>query len=79
MKTTTFSASVYGELGRYPLYICRHVRKIKYWIKIIDTENFIVKNTYNTMLNDAENGAKNCASNVKDLLNSHGFTYNYMG
>ena len=27
------------------------------------------------MLNDAENGDKNWASNVKDLLNSHGFTY----
>ena len=53
MKTTTFSASVYGELGRYPLYICRHVRIINYWIKIINTENFIVKTIYNTMLNDA--------------------------
>ena len=30
------------------------------------------------MLNDAENGAKNWASNVKDLLNSHGFTYIYV-
>ena len=75
VKTTTFSASVYGELGRYPLYICRHVRIIRYWIKIINTENFIVKPIYNTMLNDAENGAKNWASSVKDLLNSHGFTY----
>ena len=27
------------------------------------------------MLNDAENGDMNWASNVKDLLNSHGFTY----
>ena len=75
LKTTTFSASVYYELGRYPLFICRHVRIIKYWIKIINTENFIVKTIYNTMLNDAENGAKNWASNIKDLLNSHGFTY----
>ena len=27
------------------------------------------------MLNDAVNGAKNWASNVKNLLNNHGFTY----
>ena len=75
VKTTTFSASVYGELGCYPLSICRHVRIIKYWIKIIKTENCIVKTIYTTMLNDAENGAKNWASNVSDLLNNHGFTY----
>ena len=57
VKTTTFSASVYGELGRYPLYIiCRHARIIRYWIKIINTEKCIVKTIYNTMLNDAENG-----------------------
>ena len=64
VKTTTFSASVYGELDRHPLFICRHVRIIKYWIKIIKTENFILKTTYITMLNDAENGAKNWASKV---------------
>ena len=27
------------------------------------------------MLNDAENGAKNWASQVRYLLNNHGFTY----
>ena len=27
------------------------------------------------MLNDAENGAKNWASKIRDLLNNHGFTY----
>ena len=27
------------------------------------------------MLNDTENGAKNWEGKVKDLLNSHGFTY----
>ena len=75
VKTTTFSASVYGELGKYPLYICRQVRIIKDWIKLIKTENFIVKTIYTTMLNDAENGAKNWASKVRDLLDNNGFTY----
>ena len=57
VKTTTFSASVYGELGRCHLYICnvRHVRINKCWIKIIKTENLIVKTICITMLNDAEN------------------------
>ena len=32
VKTTTLSASVYGEVGRYPLYICRQIRIITYWI-----------------------------------------------
>lgn len=31
VRLNTFTAGVYGELGRYPLYISRYVRIIKYW------------------------------------------------
>ena len=34
-KRTTQNDFVYGELGRYPMFISRYVRIIKYWLKIV--------------------------------------------
>lgn len=34
VRSNTCNAAMYGKLGRYPLYIGRYVRIIKYWIKI---------------------------------------------
>ena len=42
--------TVYGELGRYPLYISIYVRTIIYWTKVIQTENMIIKSLYDTMI-----------------------------
>ena len=33
MNTPT--TAVYGELGRYPLYISRYLRILKYWLRLI--------------------------------------------
>ena len=33
VKLSCSNASVYGELGRYPLYVSRYVRMVKYWCK----------------------------------------------
>ena len=35
VKRTTQNDFVYGELGRYPMYIFRYCRIISYWLKII--------------------------------------------
>ena len=35
VKKTTQNDFVYGELGRYPMYIFRYIRIIKYWLKIV--------------------------------------------
>lgn len=35
VKRSTANFFVYGELGRYPMYIGRFVKIIKFWIKII--------------------------------------------
>ena len=44
VKRSTPNCFVYGELGTYPLYIERHVRVIKYWLKIIS--NKVDRNNY---------------------------------
>lgn len=76
VKFNTCNAAVYGELGRYPLYINRYVRIIKYWFKIVNSNNIILKSMYNHALDDHNNkGYTNWVSNVKTLLNNYGFAY----
>jgi hypothetical protein len=69
------SNSVYGELARYPLYISRYVRIIRYWCKLLQSNNSLIKVLYMQGHNDCENGCKNWVYNVKTLLNSYGFGY----
>ncbi len=61
MKASTSNAGVYGELARYPLYVQRYVRIVKYWCKLLNTTNCI----------DAENGKTNWVAKLKDLLYIH--------
>lgn len=37
---------VYSELGRLPVSIMRTLRIIKYWLKLIQTESWILRNIY---------------------------------
>ena len=41
-KMNTPTTAVYGELGRYPLYISRYVRILEYWFRLIQTDNIIM-------------------------------------
>ena len=74
VKHKTCSDGVYGELGRYPLYIQRYVRMIKYWCKLITTENILLKTIYNDALKDCNKGLKNWVYNIKKLLDDFGFS-----
>ena len=57
---------VYGELGRFPLYITRYGRIIKFWLKVVNSDNNkLIKVTYNRQ--------SNWAMNVKNLLFTTGF------
>jgi hypothetical protein len=71
----TSNAAVYGELARYPLYILRHVKILKFWFRIIKTDNVILKEVYNISLNDCNNSKTNWVTKVKKLLNENGFNY----
>ena len=73
-RLLAFDVGVYGELGRYPLYISRYVRIISYWCKVINTDNILMKKIYKQGLNDCNKGCKNWVSNIKTMLNNYGFT-----
>ena len=48
---------------------------VKYWFKLIQTDNIILKSIYNQALNDCQNGRSNWVSNIKTLLDNYGLSY----
>ena len=45
-QLNTCNAAVYNKLIRYPLFIKRYDQIIKYWLKIIHSDNIILKKSY---------------------------------
>jgi hypothetical protein len=66
--------AVYGELGRYPLYVKRYVQIIKYWLHIVNSDNIILKYVYRFLLEKCNLGVNNWAKRVKSLLDQFGFS-----
>lgn len=68
VKQSTQNDFVYGELGRIDYQAHRYINIIKYWLKVVYTdERKYIKCIYNMMLNDIElrPNKQNWASNVK--------------
>ena len=67
---------VYGELGRYPLYINSSVRCIRYWFKVLQMEpNRLPRQAYSMLVLLDESGKRNWVTCIKELLQSLGFDY----
>ena len=51
VRNKTPNDVVYGELGRYPLFIPATVRFVKYWLKLLrQTDNLYSKESYKMLL-----------------------------
>ena len=75
VKTSTSNAGIYGELGRYPLYLFRFVRIIRYWCKLMHTNNIVMSAVYKAAVDDILKGLNNWAGNEKSLLEEFGFAH----
>ena len=67
---------VYFELGRTPLYINRYIRMICYWLKLLETDNCILKNLYEDMYESTclkLNDKLNWSCKIRDILYRYGF------
>jgi hypothetical protein len=73
VRKSTSNVAVYGELGRYPLYINRYVRIVKFWFKIISSSNIIITTIVNSCMSDINIGYTNWFANVRSLLEKYGF------
>ena len=65
---------LYGETGRYPLFIRTAVKCIRYWIKLsmLPTSR-ICKQAYEMLLVQHEAGGLNWVSKVQKILTENGF------
>ena len=59
VRSNTCTSGVYGVLGRYPLFITRYIRIIKYCFKLLTTDNLSKRIVYNQALNDCNQGQNN--------------------
>ena len=78
VKQSTQNDFIYGDLGRTDYQSRRYIIIIKYWLKIISSDDRkYIKQVYNTMLNDItlQPLKQNWASCVKNLLSRLGFLH----
>lgn len=74
LKWNTQNNFVYAELGRQNMINIRYLRIVKYWFKILKADvSRLIKQIYNILLHDSENGCINWVSLLKNLLLTHGF------
>ena len=67
---------VYGELGRYPLYINSAIRCFRYWLKLLTLDDSrLPKQAYRMLLNIDEKGKVCWVTHVKNELFRLGFGY----
>ena len=70
---------VYGELGRYPLFITTYIRSIKFWLRLLKLgHRRITKHAYQSLYQMDLNGKKCWASDVKKILSETGFYYTWL-
>lgn len=68
VRLQTQNAFIYGELGRSTLTNHNKLQMIKYWFKILKSNDTrYIKNIYNIMLRDLDNrpGKNNWAKSIK--------------
>ena len=77
VKMSTNSLSLYAEVGRFPLYLDRYVRIVKYFLKLYTVKegNCILKHILLSQRLEIEhkNNTNNWSSKVRDILNQTGF------
>ena len=81
VKTSTQNDFIYGELGRTNYYTRRIYIIVKYWFKVLNSDNRkYIKNVYNLMLNDmnVNPNTRNWASLVKNVLSHLGFYHAWL-
>ena len=57
---------IYSELGRLPLHVIIQFKKLKYWVKILFTDNCILQQYYQEMFINSD--TNNWLSGVRDIL-----------
>ena len=65
---------MYGETGRFPLYIYRQIRIIKYWFKLISSRDSLMYSLYNRKSNNRA-FTNSWTNTIHNLLRELGLPY----
>ena len=72
----TPSIMVYGDLGRFPLYINGYVSSVRYWFRLLELEtDRLPKKAYEMQLCSDKNGRDCWASSMRGILCENGFNF----
>ena len=74
VRQNSCNNAIYGELGRFPLFVMRYVNIVNYWLKIINSDNVIISKIYQMSLGDCYRGKTNWVSCIKKLLCDYEFS-----
>lgn len=79
VRKSTNLSTLYGELGRHPMLIQRKINIIRYWLKILKSDdNKLIKKLYMMLKNDTNNGNNygnlNWTEHVKQILDELGIS-----
>ena len=73
VSSRTPNVMIYGDCGRYPLWINASVRCVRYWMRILKMDKCrLPYQVYNMMLNKSED-CQTWVSKVRGILLRHGF------
>ena len=65
---------VYGELGRFPLFIASYVRCVKYWFRLLQMEHTrLPYQAYRMLISLDENGENCWVTGIREVLCKTGF------
>ena len=81
VRRNTNRVMLYFETGRLPLHIKRIIRMFKYWFKLLQTSNCVLKAAYDFLQSECENPnfrGCNWASNIKNQLFNLGLNYMWL-
>ena len=67
VKNTTSTNMIYYELGRYPLIIKRKLRIFRYWLKIRNSNNCLLKTCYEEMIQNDNEWVKNLKTELSKI------------
>ena len=68
------NTAIYGETGRFPLYINHKIRCLKYWFKLNEMpRSRIARQAYEMLENMSEKGIDTWASHIRNMLYTYGF------
>ena len=67
---------VYGDLGRFPLFINSYISCIKYWFRLLEMGNDRLPKTAYEMLLCLDRNGKDCwVSKIREILCETGFNF----